>query len=359
MRLYFTGLTPDSLYLLYMRYNVKHLQIYLFFLCIGAFFSCKQGQRPDVSGINVDIKIQRFDRDLLSLRGEGMEKADQELSKKYTNFYADYTQRIVGNGRFSGPQILSLLYNDQAYTDLNHDADSVFKSFVPIENDLNQTFKYIKYYYPKIKVPRFISFISGFEVQTPIGDNYMGIGMDMFLGKDSRFYKAIVKNVPMYLSRRFTPDYVVPRLTETFIREDMFPERDEDNTLLAKMIHNGKALYFMDQVLAENVPDTIKIGYTTKQLGWCQAYEDKIWAYLMENELLFSTDYQKIQVYLSEGPFTPGLGEKNQSAPKLGVWVGWQIVRKYMQDNPKVTLQELMQDHDAEKILRASGYRPK
>jgi gliding motility-associated lipoprotein GldB len=342
-----------------MSYTVKYFQIYLFFLCLITLFSCKQDKRPDVSNIKLDVKIARFDKDLFAGLSKPLEQTDALLKQKYGYFYSDYVNRIVGNGQFSGPEILQVLYKDQAYKDLSHDADSVFKDISPIENDLTDAFKHILFYYPKTRVPKFISFVSGFEVQTPVGDDYLGIGLDMFLGKNSRFYGAIVQNVPRYMSRRFSPEYVVPRLTETFAREDLFPERDEDRTLLSKMIQNGKILYFMDQVLKDNVPDSVKIGYTGKQLAWCKTYEGNIWGFFMESELLYNTDYQKIQVYLSEGPFTPGVGEKKESAPKLGVWTGWQIVRKYMQENPKVTLQELMAERDAEKILRGSGYKPK
>lgn len=342
-----------------MNNTVKFSQIYLFFAALLILFSCKQNNRPDVEDIKLDISIARFDRDVVAGMAKGPQQTDAELAKKYGNFYQDYVNRIVGNGAYSGPEILDVLYQDQAFKDLNHDADSVFKNMAPIEMDLTMTFKYIKHYYPEVNVPKFIAFVSGFEVQAPVGDGYMGIGLDMFLGKDSRFYPAIVRSVPMYLSRRFSPEYVVPRLAETFAREELFPEHDEDRTLLSKMIHNGKILYFMDQVLDEKVPDSVKIGYTAQQLGWCTTYEGNIWGYFMEHELLFKTDYQKIQVYLSEGPFTPGLGEKNQSAPKLGVWMGWQIVRKYMKDNPDVTLQQLMAERDAEKILHASKYKPR
>jgi hypothetical protein len=187
----------------------------------------------------------------------------------------------------------------------------------------------------------------------------MSIGLDMFLGKDSKFYGAIVQSVPLYQSRRFEPEYIVPRVTEVYAREELFPERDEDQTLLAKMVHNGKILYFMDQVLPESTADTIKIGYTGQQMAWCQQYEGNIWGYFLENEFLYETDYQKIQVYLTDGPFTPQLGDKRSSPPKLGVWIGWQIVRRYMSENPKVTLQELMKDTDAQKILTKAKYKPK
>ena len=115
----------------------------------------------------------------------------------------------------------------------------------------------------------------------------------------------------------------------------------------------------MDQVLAEDVNDAIKIGYTDKQLAWCKSYEGAIWAYFIENNLLFETDYQKIQMFLTEAPFTPGIGEKNESAPKLAIWTGWQMVRKYMNENPDVTLQQLMLEQDAQKILNSSRYKPK
>lgn len=342
-----------------MNCSSKFSQSYLFFLVILTFSSCRQGTKPDVSAIQLNVKIERFDQDLYNRKTKEVEETDVFLQRKYGAFYEDFLHRMVGNDSYSNEQILSTLFQDQAYEDLSQETDSVFASLEDVEAELTETFKYIKHYYPDIQVPRFIAFISGFAVQTPIGDDYMGIGLDMFLGKDSKFYRSIVESVPMYLSRRFTPQYIVPRVTETYAREELFLERDEDRTLLAKMIHNGKILYFMDRVLADQVPDSVKIGYTTKQLDWCNTFESEIWGYYLENNLLFETDYQKIQVFLGEGPFTPGLGEKNESAPKLGVWVGWQIVRKYMKENPDVTLQQLMAERDSQKILQGSRYKPK
>ncbi|WP_316813589.1 gliding motility lipoprotein GldB [Pedobacter heparinus] len=342
-----------------MIYNVKISQSYLFFLFIITFLSCKQSTKPDVSALHLEVKIERFDQDLYAGKTKDLKQTDTLLQKKYGAFYDDYVHRMVGNFNYSNEAILSTLYKDRAYHDLNKEKDSVFSSLASTEKELGQTFKYIKHHYPKAQVPRFISFISGFAVQTPIGDDYMGIGLDMFLGKGSKFYRAIVESVPLYLSRRFTPQYIVPRVTETYAREELFREQDADRSLLAKMIYNGKILYFMDQVLADEVPDSVKIGYTARQLDWCKTFEGEIWGYYLQNDLLFETDYQKIQVFLSEGPFTPGLGEKNESAPKLGIWIGWQIVRKYMKENPAVTLQQLMAEKDAQQLLQAAKYKPK
>jgi hypothetical protein len=66
----------------------------------------------------------------------------------------------------------------------------------------------------------------------------------------------------------------------------------------------------------------------------------------------------KIQKYLAEAPFTPGLGEKNDSAPKLGVFIGWQIVKSYMENNSEVDLKKLMLMKDAQLILTRAKYHP-
>lgn len=337
----------------------KSLQSYLFFLCVALIFSCKQDKRPDISNIDLAIKIKRFDQELYRAKNNDVKQTDLTLSKNYGSFYADYIHKMVGTPELTGTDVLNILYKDQAYEMLNKEVDSVYPNLNKVEAELTETFKYIKYYYPKTKVPKFISYLSGFAYQVVLADDYMGIGLDMFLGSNSKFYPAIVQSVPLYASKRFTPAYITPRVTEVFAREELFPENDEDRTLLNKMIYNGKILYFLDQVLPTNTPDSIKIGYTAKQLEWSKNYEGNIWALLLQNELLFQTDLQKIQPFLSDGPFTNGIGNKKESAPKLGYFIGWQIVKKYMAENPKVTLQQLMTKTDAQQFLTEAKYKPK
>jgi len=342
---------------------MRHPQIYLFFFICFTALSCNQKKSdPDISKIKVNISIERFDKDLNQIKPGDMSKQLSALRKKYSWFYDDYIERIIvaGSAKDSGYyENLRTVLQNQDYLELSSTVDKTFPSLEKQEHELNLAFRYIRYYYPQQKFPRLISFISGFAVQTPLGNDYIGIGLDMFLGKSGeRFYPAIRQSIPQYIARRFRPEYITPRIVETFIREDMFPENDKDSKLLSKMIYNGKILYFMDEVLPET-NDTLKIGYTKKQLQWCEDYKSDTWAYFLQNELLFEADYMKIQKYLGEAPFTPGLGENLDSAPRLGVWTGWQIVRNYMKRNPEVTLQQLMLETDSQKILRESKYKPR
>jgi uncharacterized protein YjaZ len=61
-------------------------------------------------------------------------------------------------------------------------------------------------------------------------------------------------------------------------------------------------------------------------------------------------------MFLADGPYTMEFSK--DSPPRLGEWIGLQIIRSYMQKNPEITLQMMMQETDAQKILTLSGYKP-
>jgi gliding motility-associated lipoprotein GldB len=339
----------------------KTRQIYLFFLTGLLLVSCNRDKKVDVSNIHLDVKIARFDKDFDSMQYKPMAIQAAFLQKKYGIFYKDFIEQILQAGTINDTayfQVLRDMFKGQAYHDLKHDVDSVYPNTDEQNAELTDAFKRIKYYFPRQNLPKVYGYFSGFEAQTSVGDGYYAIGLDLFLGANSRFYPALTKAYPHYLSRFFKPDNIAPRVVEGIIREDMFPEHDDDKPLLTRMIYNGKVMYMMDQVLPD-VPDSTKIGYTAKQLQWCNQFEGSIWAYFMDQNLLYESDYNKIQQYVSVAPFTPGLGEHNESAPKLGIWAGWQIVRKYMEKHPEITMPQLMADTDEQKILSGSGYHPK
>jgi gliding motility-associated lipoprotein GldB len=339
----------------------KIKQIYSFFFSSLLLIACSHSKKIDVSNIPIDVKIERFDKDFDAMHTKPMAPQAAFLQKKYGNFYRDYIELLLSGSSTDTAYFNTLrqIFNARAYTDLKHDVDAAFPGDMDKQNaELTDAFRRIKYYYPQKNTPKVYAYFSGFKAQTTIGDGYVGIGLDLFLGADSRFYPALIETFPHYISRRFTTENIAPRVVEGIAREDMYPESDNNKTLLSKMIYNGKIMYFMDQMLPD-VADSTKIGYTTQQIKWCTDFQSKIWGYFLEENLLYETDYQKIQTYLNEAPFTPQLGEKNESAPKLGVWTGWQIVKQYMDKHPEVTLPKLMVDNDAQKILNESKYRPK
>src|SRR5690606_20821916 len=134
-----------------------------------------------------------------------------------------------------------------------------FPNMVEQEAGLTDAFKHLSYYFPEIKIPRLIAFFSGFAVQTPVGEDYIGIGLDMFLGADSKFYPALRGSIPSYLSRRFTPENIVPRVIESYVREELYSQHALDVSLLQHMVYQGKVMYVMERVMPE-LADSLKIG---------------------------------------------------------------------------------------------------
>ncbi|QJD95536.1 gliding motility lipoprotein GldB [Mucilaginibacter robiniae] len=342
-----------------MQNKVKHF--YLLILSALALTSCSHHKKADVSDIHLEVHIARFDHDFDQMRTQPMSQQAAQMQQKYGSFYSDYMEQVLEAGNTRDTAYFATLrkvLSSKPYQDLKHETDSVYPNLDKQEAELTDAFKRIKYYFPQQRLPKMYAYVSGFQAQTSIGNDYFAIGLDLFLGANSKFYPALINAYPHYIARRFTPEYITPRVIESLGRENMFPQSVQNKSLLSKMIYEGKILYFMDQVLPDT-PDSLKIGYTTQQADWCKNFESSIWGYFLEQNLLYETDFEKIQKYFSEAPFTPGLGEKNESAPRLAVWTGWQIVRAYMDKHTDVTLPQLMANQDAQQILNDSHYHPK
>ena len=76
----------------------------------------------------------------------------------------------------------------------------------------------------------------------------------------------------------------------------------------------------------------------------------------MDKRDLFKTESIVLTSYLNDGPFTAEISQ--QSPGRLGMWVGWRIVESYMNHHPEVTIEALLADGDAQRILEQSYYKP-
>lgn len=339
--------------------------IYIYNICFFVFtiFSCEQGakfNRPDVSRVDLQVEIERFDQKLSQLQVGDILTFNTVYQDSYPFFYTDYMIEILGVGHPSDSllvqDVLGKVIQKKDFIDLSTSVSKIFPDLKKQENELTQAFKYVKHYYPEYKMPKIIAFVGGFSYQTPVGEDYIGIGLDMFLGADSEFYPALVNSIPLYVSRRFTPENISPRVIETVLREEIMPQSSASLNTLQHMIYNGKILYALD-VLLEQASDETKIGYSIQQLEWAKKYQREIWAWFLKENLLYNTDYNRIQKYFTEAPFTPELGDNNESAPKLGSYIGWMIVRKYMERHPEVSLRQLLELNDAQQILEDSKFK--
>lgn len=324
------------------------------------FSSCNRNKfNVDVSGVNADIRIRRMEKDFFSADIGNLLVHHNKLMAAYGQFYQRYIENITGIGLVNDPAIeygLSAFLTDKYILELKADVEKKYNGeLTDINNDLEDAFKHIRYYFPEMVVPEIVTFVSGFQYAMAVTDSTLGIGLDMYLGSDYENYPKA--GLPVYKTAAMSRDYIVPDAMKAWLLTEFFSqENQQPEDMLENMIQQGKIMYLMEAALPEK-HDSIITGYSKSQLDWCRNNEFNIWAHIIDNELLFSTDHQLITKLFNEAPFTSGFPK--ESPPKLGIWIGWQIVRSFMENNSNTTLPELMQLRDAKQILNKSKYKPK
>ncbi len=319
--------------------------------------SCSS-ERPDIDVSDIDVKlhIKRFEIDLFTINPDSIEQNIPFFTDKYGLFYELFNKNIINIGGVELPSYKNNLrgfITDADMRSVYEDCIAQYAGIDDLAKNLTEAFKHYKYYFSERQVPEIITFISGFNYNIVTADSILAIGLDMYLGRGCKYYSML--QFPKYKTNNLINEAIVPDCIKGWASSE-FEYIDAEKDLLSNIVYTGKILYFMDCMLPD-VDDSLKIGYTSNQIKWCRQNEPNIWAYFIEQKLLYSTDHVENNKYTGEGPFTPGFPEG--SPGRVGQWLGWQIVRSFMDNNSEVSLRELMEkENDAQKILTKSKYKP-
>ncbi len=302
----------------------------------------------DVSDVLIDdVKIKRYGKDLFAVDPDNIKNELDALSEEYYFFLGGNI-----NDTLSLIQIKSYI-TDPHLKEISSASLEKYPNLNSLNDNLTYAFKHYKYYFSDQKIPSVYSYISGLDFEYPVRliDTVMIIALDMYLGGDVKFYKQI--GLPVYKTTFLDEDYIPVDCIKEF-GLDKIPFDASNKNLLELMIYYGKLLYFTDAMLPD-LADEKKIKFTGDQLKWCRQNESSIWSLFIDQQLLYSKDLSVINKFLLDGPFTAGLSKESPS--RLGHWIGWQIVRSYMSNND-VSLQDLINENDAQHILSESLYKP-
>lgn len=343
-------------------YQVKSNRIIsilsIFFLLIFINSCDFTSNKLDTSnnGAQTDIEIKRFEKDLFYMNQEQIDSNIVFLKNKYGEFYNVYFLQIMGLGTDKNQgfkYILADFINNADFKTLVKDCDSIYNEerMQTLESEIEEVFVNYKKIFPNDTLPEVTTFVSGFSNGIVNTNGYIGIGLDLFLGADYKFYPSL--DFPEYLTRRFTPDHLVPTLVKG-MASSKYEMEPENQSLIDQMLYQGKLLYFSKLMLPETA-DSLLIGYTSAEIKWAEENEANIFQ-LLVSEDLFSKDVLKYRKYTDEAPYTVNLTA--DSAPRIAWFAGWKIIEKYMNENKNVSIDELMNEKDAQKILRLSKYKP-
>jgi hypothetical protein len=339
-----------------MKYTVK---IYLL-LTVLCYISCDnktQHKIPDeVIEQAFELKINRFDHNLFALSADPRPANIDNLAQKYPDFFYLFTKNIINIGDSSNPQMhmqLKGFLNDQNINEMYRQVQKQFKDVSSYNSELTAAFKGYHYFFPQSVVPEITYFVSGYNYANITTKNTLAIGLEMYLGSEYEPYTLL--KIPLYKQKLMRKEYLVADAVQAWISTEF--EKEEDYTgLLNQMLYKGKVLYTLEKLIP-NLSDTILFGYTQEQLNWCNSNESKIWSHFIEKKLLFAALRGDSFKYINEGPFTAGF--PRESPGKIGVWLGYKIIKKYVEQQPQITLKQLFDNRNAQQILTNSKYKPK
>jgi|WetSurMetagenome_2_1015567.scaffolds.fasta_scaffold178904_1 gliding motility-associated lipoprotein GldB len=336
-----------------MKYRILILCI-LFLTVI--FVSCKKNRLDiNVPDLKVTPEIVRFEEKLFSITPGELKTNVVKLRETYPEFFDLYTNEMIRIGNYDDSLFfgeLNRFVTDTMIQNVKKLVEKEFSDFSKSEKDLKKAFRYYKYYFPEKPVPKIYTCISGFNQSIVIAENLVGISLDKYLGSDCPYYEML--GMAKYLRQKMEINRLPVDAMYGLATAD-FGKINNESNLLSFMIYEGKLLYFIDAMFPK-MNDTLKIGYTAQQLGWCKKNEAQMWMNLIENKRLYATGRMDIKRMIDESPYTNGFPV--ESPGRTGIWLGWQIVRKYMTKHPEVTLPELMKMDDSQKILNDSKYYP-
>ena len=317
------------------------LKKFWFLIFLVSLFSCDKQSETEakIEKIDAPFEVIRFDQKF----AEATPLSLPELKSKYPFLFPKQYPDSLWVQKL----------NDTIQQEIETEVNKAFPEFSKETDELHSLFQHVKYYFPDFEVPDVITVTSEVDYKNKAiyTGEYLFVALDTYLGEEHKFYIGIQD----FLKKNFRKEQIVPDAANE-IAEQYVPKASE-RTFLAHMLYYGKLLYLKDKFIPFK-SDAEKIGYSEEELTWAKANEDQIWRYFIENELLFDTDSKLYERFLYPAPFSKFYLQLDAESPaRLGQFIGWNIIRAYMEKND-VSIKKML-NTPAEEIFNKANYKPK
>lgn len=293
----------------------------------------------EVSVITAAVKVERFDQEFNNVDSLKL----KELKETYPFLFSSELKDTFWLKKSK----------DTLQQELVTEVAKVFPVNNQLEEELVIMYKYLKYYYPQIEVPRVIGLISEVDYRNRVilTKELLLLSLDCYLGSEHHFYMDIDK----YIREDFVNSSLVPDVAMEYAKKII--ARPDGRDFMSQMIMFGKRRYLLSKLLP-TTPLNVILGYTAEELNWIDANESFVWRYFMEKNMLYSTDKNLLPRFMYPGPFSKFyLDIDSQSVDRVGQYIGFQIVLAFMEHN-KVSLPQVM-EMDSKVLFESSKYKPK
>ncbi|WP_294586602.1 gliding motility lipoprotein GldB [uncultured Phocaeicola sp.] len=326
-----------------------HRIIGILLVSLFVLSACRSGgQKDDFS--QRPVKVFRYDRLQYEATVLNSVAAQQKMNIECPRATKLLIEDVLGIGAVDDPDIndrLNAYYSDSILVRLMDDVIEKFKDLTGIEEELTKGFENLKKEIPSVPVPRIYSQISALNQSVVVGDSLLGFSLDKYMGQDYPLYK---KYYYSFQRRWMVPERIVPDcFTFYLLSQFPFQWREGHRTLFDFMVYRGKIGWVVEHILQSDYSGRLTLGYTREELNWCRKHEEALWKELSRKRYLERTDPMLIRSYTYAEQVLSFKGDK--MPPCIGIWLGMQLVDKYMKSNQRLTAKDLLEKTDFSDLL--------
>jgi hypothetical protein len=340
----------------------KHgLTVALFFTVF--FYSCEENtpfRKVEPPAKPLPYQSDRMDHSVFQADYTDLAAARQQLYQNYDDFLCIYLEQILRIGHCDSLATIRELNAFATWPDmmeLQREVDRVFPDTKTAELDNQFKLAIGRWHtlFPDSLTPRVVYMNSGLNFSAFSTDEVLATGLDYFLGPENSVAQKLPADLfPMYLKEDMLPEYAVTNTIKDFCQREVsqsvpYKERPD---MLHLLIFHGKVMYLLDLLMPEE-SDAVKMNWTEPQQKWAEENEWNTWKELAKQEIMFNTSMRDNIRWFDFGPFTNAGNVPQESPPQLGIWMGWRIVRTYMNEHPEVSVQEMLSAIPDPDILRS------
>lgn len=301
----------------------------------------------------VKIEIHRFDQELYEVLDADSINLTC-LKEKYPRFFSLYCEHILSlslDRNRSTDRALKNWFKQKEVRAIYQSVNQQYHSIANLQNEIDLAFTNLYSYLANKELPEVFLSVSGFNQSVVSNGQFIAVSLDKYLGKDYPLYKNyFYQHELKTMSVESIPkDVVTAWFLSTYNSVDI-------QKLLDGMIYYGKLYFVLSKVFPEEREADL-FNFSEAEFSKVKKTKAKLWNYLAKSNLLNSNDQLFVSKLLGNESFSLfGLGTLPS---KTGAWLGYHIVKSYVEKNGPLSLNHLLYNHNSQMILTQSAYNPK
>lgn len=273
-----------------------------------------------------------------------------KMKRSYPQETSILYENVLSLGKSEDPQMEDKLYTFYSDTTLQRIVKDVEKNFGDIsyiEDSLNIAFAWLKHQLPTLKIPTVYTQISALKQSIVVSDSLVGISLDKYLGED---YPLYAQYYDPYQRRSMNAGRIAPDALFYYLCSE-YLNKQSPSTFAERLVNVGKIQWIVYKALGYKQLQE-SMGYTKEEGEWMENNENKVWYYLINNQLL--TQPTNPEHEWMEGEYLKNYFHTNVPL-YMPAWMGARLVAHYMKENKNTTIFQLLET-DYKLIYQTAGF---